>query len=245
MTKSNDDAFEAAPDSSGEDEDVGYGRPPRSTRFQPGVSGNPSGRPKGSKNRSPSKSALRRFRAVVLEEAYRDVTVQEHDGFFQVPAMTAAMRSVAEQAASGDQNAQHLLFRLVAEVEREERAEEQAAFRAAIAYKEKASETLARRKESGQFGPPILPDPEHVHINVFAQSVVIRGPETVEEQVEWDALQADRAEAERRVTAAEGRLRLDPHGPALCLELEVAQKEIERIDAELAQFERIVTGGSG
>jgi hypothetical protein len=26
---------------------VGYGRPPRSTRFKPGQSGNPKGRPKG------------------------------------------------------------------------------------------------------------------------------------------------------------------------------------------------------
>ena len=29
---------------------VGYGRPPEATRFKPGQSGNPKGRPKGSKN---------------------------------------------------------------------------------------------------------------------------------------------------------------------------------------------------
>jgi hypothetical protein len=33
-----------------DDYKVGYGRPPRDTRFQPGRSGNPRGRPKGSKN---------------------------------------------------------------------------------------------------------------------------------------------------------------------------------------------------
>ena len=33
------------------DDDVGYGKPPRSRRFKPGQSGNPKGRPKGAKNR--------------------------------------------------------------------------------------------------------------------------------------------------------------------------------------------------
>jgi hypothetical protein len=33
----------------GDDDEVGYGRPPKRTRFQPDKSGNPKGRPKGSK----------------------------------------------------------------------------------------------------------------------------------------------------------------------------------------------------
>ena len=34
----------------GEDEKVGYGKPPKHTRFPPGKSGNPRGRPKGSRS---------------------------------------------------------------------------------------------------------------------------------------------------------------------------------------------------
>jgi len=34
----------------GSPEDVGYGKPPVSSRFRPGVSGNPGGRKKGSRN---------------------------------------------------------------------------------------------------------------------------------------------------------------------------------------------------
>lgn len=46
---------ETAPPDQGEavsDYEVGYGRPPVATRFKPGQSGNPKGRPKASKNLS-------------------------------------------------------------------------------------------------------------------------------------------------------------------------------------------------
>ena len=37
-------------DGENRDFEVGYGKPPKATRFQPGKSGNPKGRPKGAKN---------------------------------------------------------------------------------------------------------------------------------------------------------------------------------------------------
>ena len=35
--------------------EVGYGKPPAGTRFKPGQSGNPAGRPKGSRRNRPSR----------------------------------------------------------------------------------------------------------------------------------------------------------------------------------------------
>jgi Family of unknown function (DUF5681) len=49
------------------DHAVGYGRAPRHTRFQPGRSGNPKGRPKGSKN----------FSTLFSEELAQPVTLTE------------------------------------------------------------------------------------------------------------------------------------------------------------------------
>ena len=38
--------------------EVGYGKPPKETRFRKGQSGNPKGRPKGAKNKAPALNGL-------------------------------------------------------------------------------------------------------------------------------------------------------------------------------------------
>ena len=54
--------------------EVGYGKPPKATRFKPGKSGNPGGRPKGSGKKSRTTDAVvEKMKALVLEEAYRPI----------------------------------------------------------------------------------------------------------------------------------------------------------------------------
>jgi hypothetical protein len=100
--------------------DVGYGKPPKATRFQPGTSGNPRGRPRGSRNRSPSASSMQRMQAIVLKEAYRLVTVRDGDRPVEVP-LFQAMRSLAVNAAKGQPRALALLVGLVDRIEGEGR----------------------------------------------------------------------------------------------------------------------------
>jgi hypothetical protein len=79
----------------GEDYAVGYGKPPSHSRFQPGASGNPNGRPKGSLNL-----------ATVLQNALREkVTINENGKRRKITKLEAAMKQLSNKAATGDMRA--------------------------------------------------------------------------------------------------------------------------------------------
>ena len=61
--------------------DVGYGKPPKSGQFRKGRSGNPRGRPKGTKN----------FASVVLRESRQPVRVNGPRGTRTVTKLEAAV----------------------------------------------------------------------------------------------------------------------------------------------------------
>jgi hypothetical protein len=71
---------------------VGYGAPPKDTRFKKGVSGNPKGRPKGSLNV-----------ATVFTKTLRErVVISEHGQRKTVTKLEAALKQLVNKAASGD-----------------------------------------------------------------------------------------------------------------------------------------------
>jgi hypothetical protein len=88
----------------GDGYEVGYGKPPKSTRFQKGRSGNPSGRPKGSLN----------FATVLERTLLERVTVNENGQPKSITKLQAAAKQLADQAASGDLAAVRLLTTLLA-----------------------------------------------------------------------------------------------------------------------------------
>jgi hypothetical protein len=83
--------------------DVGYGKPPKESRFQPGKSGNPKGRPRGPKNLS----------AVVLREGRKTVIVHGPGGARKVTKVEATVMQLANQSAKGDLAAQRQFLPLV------------------------------------------------------------------------------------------------------------------------------------
>lgn len=81
---------------------VGYKSPPVHARFKPGVSGNPSGRAKGSKN-------LKTLFQQILKE---EVSLREGDGVKKISKAEAVLRSVVVGALKGDTRSLAMLLRL-------------------------------------------------------------------------------------------------------------------------------------
>ena len=85
---------------------VGYKRPPRHTRFQPGVSGNPSGRRKGSKN----------IRSIFEKILGEEISLREGSVTKKITKAEAVVRSLVISAMKGDSRSQQNLFRLAEQI---------------------------------------------------------------------------------------------------------------------------------
>jgi len=95
------------------DYEVGYGRPPRHTRFEPGRSGNPRGRPNRSKNL-----------ATLLSEALREpVIVTENGRRRKVSKRQAVIKQLVNRSARGDLKAMQMLLGTMQEIEHRGEAE--------------------------------------------------------------------------------------------------------------------------
>ena len=86
---------------SGDDDDeAGYGKPPKSGMFKKGQSGNPKGRPKGVKN----------FQTELRSVLRSKVTVTEAGKLKSVSVVEAALMRLREKALKGDQRALEILL---------------------------------------------------------------------------------------------------------------------------------------
>ncbi len=73
-------------------DDVGYGKPPKDTRFKKGRSGNPKGRPKRSRN----------FSKLIEDELGSKVNIREGETTSQVTKQQAIVMRMANRAMNGD-----------------------------------------------------------------------------------------------------------------------------------------------
>jgi hypothetical protein len=83
-------------------EKVGPGNPPRHTRFKPGQSGNPNGRPKGSKN----------FATILQQQLRKKVTITVDGKPKRMAVQEVIARRLANDSMKGTTRAIELLIRL-------------------------------------------------------------------------------------------------------------------------------------
>jgi hypothetical protein len=84
------------------DDAVGYGRPPKATQFKKGQSGNPKGRPKGS----------RPVGAVLQEILGQRIAVTENGRTRRLPALEVMLRRLANDAMRSEPVALKLMLSL-------------------------------------------------------------------------------------------------------------------------------------
>ncbi len=196
--------------------EVGYGKPPEDTRFRKGQSGNPRGRPKGAKNKLPALNE-ERMKTIILEEAYRTITVRDGTRNITVPIARAVLRSLAVNAVKGQHRSQRLFAELLAGVETANKGLHDTWFSTAVDYKFAWDEELQRRDRAQiTHLPPPLPHPDHIQFDMNRGTVVIRGPKTKDEKVKYDQ--------------AYGELRLQVILREICRDALVSEEDPEERD---------------
>jgi hypothetical protein len=89
-----------------DDEGVGYGRPPKHSRFRPGQSGNPSGKKKG----------VRSLKQDLQQELVETVIVRENGRELRLSKQQLVVKALVSKAAKGDSRAIAKLLDLVRDV---------------------------------------------------------------------------------------------------------------------------------
>jgi hypothetical protein len=127
------------PPEASRDYEVGYGKPPRHTRFKKGQSGNPRGRPSGSKN----------LKTLLNEALDEPVVVSEEGRRRKITKREAIVTQLVNRSATADLRALKILLDTLREIEGQNETDrpETPAFTAAD---EKVIEQLTARFAKGE-----------------------------------------------------------------------------------------------
>jgi hypothetical protein len=187
---------------------VGYAKPPEDSRFKKGRSGNPNGRPRKAKDKKQKwDPVLRPTDGLILEEAYRPVTIREGDRMIELPAIQASTRALAISAMKGSRLAQKQLSEIVRSIEARRNTEHLETLEAVIEYKQQWTAELQRRERLGIIAPDPVPHPNDIFIDLISGNIEVDGPMNDKQKAFWDERYRRMTEAQEEVSLFAQRYR--------------------------------------
>jgi uncharacterized protein DUF5681 len=160
--------------------EVGYGKPPVSTRFVKGQSGNPRGRPRKIKPKPPRLSDAPSD-GYLEKEAYRLVALRENGLGIELPTIQAVLRALAMGAIKGNRLSQKFFLEYIADKEERYLQLKVRDYLRLEALKENGERRLVECKRRGLPPPTLLPHPEDIVLNPATGEAYIKGPQTPED----------------------------------------------------------------
>ncbi len=159
-----------------EDDEIGYGKPPKKNQFQKGQSGNPKGRPKGKKNRY--STGTNDLNEMIRRVAATEISVTDGGQLKQLPIFEVAIKTAMAKAAKGDLHAFRACGKMVSEAtEKTEQKRLEALSDARTYFSQWPIRCRNEFRMSDPFSLP-LPHPDHLDIDFGTGEVSCDGPIT-------------------------------------------------------------------
>lgn len=219
------------------DYDVGRGKPPEHSRFKPGQSGNPQGRPKRARGKHQQllEAMDQPTREIFIAEMYREITITSGREEVTMPTIQMITRRMAKSAAEGGQQAQRTAIMLQLELEREEATNYAALVKVYREVKEQGGELFAWCRERALQEPDILPHPDDIIIDEQSQRIEILGPSTPEQKATLDKFLAERDGYQRGVIGLGAEAEDKPRDWMLPILAVMAQQRFDLINDRLPE----------
>jgi hypothetical protein len=129
------------------------------------------------------------MKALMLQEAYRLVDIQEGGKKIKLPLVHVMIRKMGVLAAQGNARAMREYMDLLRVIEEEKSALYSGYLKKLFDYKMDVGEEFQRRKKLNPSEPAPLPHPDDIIVNFATGAIELRGPMTKEEEVWWNRIE--------------------------------------------------------